>query len=68
MSTREIAYNIIDCMSEEQISAFVALFGNAADVPNEETLEAMREADRIAHDPNVKGYTDIDELMRDLLS
>lgn len=71
MSTREIAYNIIDCMSEEQLSAFVALFGNAADVPdvpNEETLEAMREADRIAHDPNVKGYTDIDELMRDLLS
>ncbi|MEZ3454540.1 MAG: hypothetical protein K1W17_09240 [Oscillospiraceae bacterium] len=68
MSTREIAYNIIDCMSEEQLSAFIALFGNAADVPNEETLEAMREADRIAHDPNVKGYTDIDELMRDLLS
>ncbi len=68
MSTREIAYNIIDCMSEEQLSAFVALFGNAADIPNEETLEAMREADRIAHDPNVKGYTDIDELMRDLLS
>ena len=68
MSTREIAYNIIDCMSEEQLSAFVALFGNAADIPNEETLEAMREADGIAHDPNVKGYTDIDELMRDLLS
>ena len=33
-----------------------------------ETLEAFAEAKRIAHDPNVKGYTDMDELMKDLLS
>ena len=35
---------------------------------NKETLEALAEAERIAHDPNVKGYTDIDELMRDLMA
>ena len=33
-----------------------------------ETLEALEEAERIARDPNVKGYTDIDELMKDLLA
>ena len=35
-------------------------------IPNAETLAAMLEADRIAHDPGVKGYTDLDELFRDL--
>lgn len=30
--------------------------------PNETTLEAMREADRIARNENVKGYDNIEEL------
>lgn len=34
--------------------------------PNKETIEAMLEAERIAHDPNVKHYTDLDELFEDL--
>ena len=29
---------------------------------NAETLAALEEGDRIAHDPTVKGYTDMDEL------
>lgn len=36
------------------------------DRPGRETLEAMLEARRIARDPAVKGYTDLDELFRDL--
>ena len=36
--------------------------------PNSETLAAMMEAKRIARDPNVKGYTDLEELFRDLES
>lgn len=36
--------------------------------PNAETLAAMEEADRISRDPNVKGYTDIDEMMKEILS
>ena len=36
------------------------------DRPNKETIAAMLEAERIAHDPNVKRYTDLDELFRDL--
>ena len=34
--------------------------------PNETTLEAMREADRIARDENVKGYDNIEELREEL--
>ncbi|MDR2903859.1 MAG: type II toxin-antitoxin system RelB/DinJ family antitoxin [Clostridiales bacterium] len=37
-------------------------------VPNAETIAAMEEADRISRDPNVKGYTDVDEMMRELLA
>lgn len=34
--------------------------------PNRETAAAMLEAERIAKDPSVKGYTDLDELFADL--
>ena len=34
--------------------------------PNKETAAAMLEAERIAKDPAVKGYTDLDELFADL--
>ncbi|MBS3942840.1 MAG: type II toxin-antitoxin system RelB/DinJ family antitoxin [Dethiobacter sp.] len=35
-------------------------------VPNAETIAAMREAETIARDPNVRGYTDLDVLFKDL--
>ena len=34
--------------------------------PNAETLAAMSEAERIAKDPSVKGYTDLDKMFADL--
>lgn len=34
--------------------------------PNEETIAALLEAERITYDPNVKGYTDLDELFGEL--
>ncbi len=34
--------------------------------PNKDTLAAMLEAERIANDSSVKGYTDLDELFADL--
>ena len=34
--------------------------------PNKETIAAMLEAERIAKNPSVKGYTDLDELFADL--
>ena len=36
--------------------------------PNAETIAALLEAERIAKDPNVKHYTDLDELFADLKS
>lgn len=36
------------------------------DRPNKETIVAMLEAENIAKDPNVKGYTDLDEMFADL--
>ena len=34
--------------------------------PDRETIAAMLEAERIAKDPSVKGYTNMDELSADL--
>lgn len=34
--------------------------------PNKETAAALMEAERIARDPSIKGYTDLDELFADL--
>lgn len=34
--------------------------------PNEETIAAMLEAERIEKDPSVKGYRSLDELFADL--
>ena len=36
------------------------------DQPNKETIAAMLEAERIAKDPSVKGYSDFDELFAEL--
>lgn len=42
------------------------LFDRSSDQPSRETVAAMLEAERIAKDPSVKGYTDLDELFSDL--
>ena len=34
--------------------------------PNKETVAAMLEAERIAKDPSVKGYTNLDEMFAEL--
>ena len=36
------------------------------DQPNKETLTAMLEAERIAHDPDVKKYSDVEEALQEL--
>ena len=34
--------------------------------PNKETIAAMLEAEQIAHDPDVKRYSDVEEALREL--
>ena len=41
-------------------------FENSLNQPNRETLAALMEAERIAKDSSVKGYSDLDELFHDL--
>lgn len=35
--------------------------------PSKKLQEALQEAEKIANDPNYKGYNNIDELMKSLL-
>ena len=41
-------------------------FNISLNQPNAETIEALQEAERIARDPNVKSYSDLNELFSDL--
>ena len=60
------AFNIFvrQCLREERIPFEITANCN----PNARTKASMLEAERIARDPNVKGYTDIDELFKELKS
>lgn len=57
------AFNIFvrQCLREGRIPFEIALKR-----PNRETIEAMLEVERMAKDPNVKGYDNLDELFADL--
>lgn len=43
-------------------------FDVALEVPNAETIAAMEEAERISRDPSVKSYTNIEQMMQELLA
>lgn len=69
MSTRDVALNIVNMMDEEQLRSFVSLFqGIVSDIPNEETIAAMEEAENMLKDPNAKKYTSVDDLFAELRS
>lgn len=43
-------------------------FELSANIPNAETIEAMKEADEISRNPNIKGIKDFNELIKELNS
>ena len=57
------AFNIFvrQSLREGRIPFSISLYA-----PNQETIAALREAERIAKDPSVKGYDNLDELFADL--
>ena len=59
MSTRELAYTILDALSEEKLEAFITLFGD-------ENAIARAESDMIAADPNPKLYNSFKEFMAEM--
>ncbi|MBP1560351.1 MAG: hypothetical protein J6C96_03800 [Oscillospiraceae bacterium] len=69
MSTKELAYSLIDCMSEEQLENFVAFMRSFTELPNEETLEAIKEVEKMKKNPDeYKSYDDVDVMFKELLS
>lgn len=69
MSTRDAALNIINLMDEEQLRSFVSLFrGVVSDIPNEETIAAMQEAEDMLKDPNAQKFSSVDDLFAELRS
>ena len=67
MSTREIALNIVNMMSEEQLTSFVNLFrAIVSDIPNEETEAAMEETEELLNNPDAMIFSSVDELFAEL--
>lgn len=59
MSNREIAGDILDHLTDEQIAAFITLFAD-------ENVQAMIEADRIANDPTRKHFSSFSEVEKEI--
>ena len=69
MANRDIALNIVNNMSEEQLSSFIVLFKDVvSDIPNEETIEAMQEAEDMLNDPNSISFNSVDDLFEELMA
>lgn len=44
-------------------------FEIAREIPNQETIEAIKEVERMKKDPTIgKSYTDVDEMIKELLA
>lgn len=67
MSTRELAYSIIDRLTDEQLEGFVLMFKDTVsdeDVPNAETRAVL---DDVMNGRNMsRTFTSVKELMKDL--
>ena len=69
MNTRDVAINIVNMMDEEQLAGFVSLFHNVvSDIPNDETIAAMKEAEEMLNDPNATKFDSVEELFMELRS
>ncbi len=70
MSTKEMLYSEINHLTEEQMQGLLLFIRGfyASENPNAETIAAMEEVDEMKKHPELyQGYTDIDDMMEDLL-
>ena len=68
MSTRELAYSIIDSLSDEQLEGFVLMFKDyipSDEEPNEETRTVL---DDVKNGRNRSRNVTVEELFKDLNS
>jgi len=61
MSTREIAYHILDSFTEEKLKAFIMMFAD-------ENQIARMETELMANDPNAPRFNNVEELFEELES
>lgn len=65
MSTRELAYNIIDQMSEDQIEGLIMLFGKSVSTDRKlkkRVEDSFDECERLIADPKTKFYSAEDAI------
>lgn len=69
MSTKDMAINIVNMMDEEQLTYFVKLFNRVvSDIPNNETIEAMKGSEKLINDKNAQKFDSVDSLFEELES
>ncbi len=72
MSTKELAYSLIDRLDEKQLDALVVILEGMSggyEEPNAETVEALNEVKVMKQHPeSYKGYDDVDEMFKELLA
>ena len=69
LATKDIALSIVNMMSEEQLQSYVNLFqGIISDIPNDETVSAMQEAEEMLKDPDAVRFNFVDDLFAELRS
>ena len=61
MSTKEVAYSILDTLSDEKLQAFITLFAD-------ENQIARIETELMANDPNAPHFNSVEELFEELES
>ena len=67
LATKDIALSIVNMMSEEQLQSYVNLFqGIISDIPNDETVSAMQEAEEMLKDPDAVRFNSVDDLFAEL--
>ena len=59
---------IIYCYLMNVLQKAIPFINVFATVPNRKTVEAIAEGERIAHDPNLPGYRDMESLRKALNS
>lgn len=68
MSTREMLYSEINNLTEDQMKGLLLFIRGFYRIENNETLSAIQEVEDMKKNPDkYKGYTDVNEMMRDLL-
>lgn len=67
MSTREMAYDIINGMDEEQLESFIILFSKMfEEIPNDTTIAAMKESEELLKDTDALKFDSVDDLFKEL--